>query len=705
MLETLLYPKAIAVIGASRNPDKVGHAVVANLVNSRFQGPIIPVNPEAKEILGLKCYRSLDDYTGAIDLSIIMVGTRYVKDALQNSINAGARSVIVITAGFREVSSDGAKAEQELVEICQANGVRMVGPNCLGLLNTDHHMNATFAPSVPPPGKISVISQSGALCVAILDWAAHQKLGLGKVISFGNKADLNEVDFIQTLAEDKATKVIAGYLESIKEGDKFLRIAEQAAAVKPVVILKVGITQAGAKAASSHTGSLAGADIAYGAAFKRAGVIRAENFEALFDYATAFAMQPLPNGERVAIITNAGGPGIMAADAAEGLGLKMYSPAPASDAKLRTFLPPSAAFGNPVDVIGDADPDRYTKAFEVMQQDEKTDAIVVVVTPQNMTRPLELAEKLAAAHRGQKPVLAAFMGGTEVAAARGKLMEVGIPNYPSPDRAITALRAMCDYAAWKRRPARVVTRFPVNRRRVDRILSVQMRSGEAQIGEVEAKEILRAYDFNVLGGQLARTGDEAVDIAERLSYPVVLKISSPDIIHKSDFGGVRINLANAEQVRDAFDLMMLRIQKRAPEAHLRGAYVEKMGQRGREVILGMTRDPQFGPMLMFGLGGIFVEVMKDVTFHLAPITAEEAMQMLKGTRSYALLQGARGQAPVDLEAIAGALQRISQLATDYPEIVELDINPFIVGPVGMQPYVADARMTLAQVPAGSTNHE
>ncbi len=705
MLETLLYPKAIAVIGASRNPDKVGHAVVANLVNSRFQGPIIPVNPEAKEILGLKCYKSLDDYTGAVDLSIIMVGTKYVKDALQNSINAGARSVIVITAGFREVSSDGAKAEQELVEICQANGVRMVGPNCLGLLNTDHHMNATFAPSVPPPGKISVISQSGALCVAILDWAAHQKLGLGKVISFGNKADLNEVDFIQTLAEDKATKVIAGYLESIKEGDKFLRIAEQAAAVKPVVILKVGITQAGAKAASSHTGSLAGADIAYGAAFKRAGVIRAENFEALFDYATAFAMQPLPNGERVAIITNAGGPGIMAADAAEGLGLKMYSPGPASDAKLRTFLPPSAAFGNPVDVIGDADPDRYTKAFEVMQEDEKTDAIVVVVTPQNMTRPLELAEKLAAAHRGQKPVLAAFMGGTEVAAAREKLMEEGIPNYPSPDRAITALRAMCDYAAWKRRPARVVTRFPVNRRRVDRILSVQMRSGEAQIGEVEAKEILRAYDFNVLGGQLARTGDEAVDIAERLSYPVVLKISSPDIIHKSDFGGVRINLANAEQVRDAFDLMMLRIQKRAPEAHLRGAYVEKMGQRGREVILGMTRDPQFGPMLMFGLGGIFVEVMKDVTFHLAPITAEEAMQMLKGTRSYALLQGARGQAPVDLEAIAGALQRISQLATDYPEIVELDINPFIVGPVGMQPYVADARMTLAQVPAGSTNHE
>lgn len=705
MLETLLYPKSVAVIGASRSPEKVGYAVLANLVNGGFKGAIVPVNPGADEILGLKCYKSLNDYDGRIDLGIVVVSGKFVKDALHASIDKGAKSVIVITAGFKETGAAGAKAEEELVEICRKAGVRMVGPNCLGVLNTDHAMNATFAPSVPPPGKISVISQSGALCVAILDWAAEQKLGLGKVISFGNKADLNEVDFIQALAADQATSVIAGYLESIKEGDKFLRIAEQAAGVKPVVILKVGITQAGAKAASSHTGSLAGADIAYGAAFKRAGVIRAENFEALFDYATAFAMQPLPAGERIAIITNAGGPGIMAADAAETLGLKMVAPSKESDTKLRTFLPTSAAFGNPVDVIGDAEPDRYVKALEVLQEDEKIDGIIVVVTPQNMTRPLELAEKLGAAHKGKKPLLTAFMGGTEVAAAKEKLMALGIPNYPSPDRAIVALRAMCDYAAWKRRPARVVTRFPVNRRRVDRIINAQTRSGGAQMGEVEAKEILRAYDFNVLAGQLARTGDEAVEIAERIGYPVVLKISSPDIIHKSDFGGVRINLANAEQVRDAFDLMMVRIQRRAPNAHLRGGFVEKMGQRGREVILGMTRDPQFGPMLMFGLGGIFVEVMKDVTFHLAPITAEEAMQMLKGTRSYALLQGARGQAPVDLDAIAGALQRISQLATDYPEIMELDINPFIVGPVGMQAYVADARMTLSNTATASKEHE
>jgi acetyl coenzyme A synthetase (ADP forming)-like protein len=699
MLESLLYPQTVAVIGASRNPEKVGYAFMHNLTRGGFPGTIVPINLEADEILGVKCYKSLEEFGRPIDLSIIVVGQKYVKQAVQDSIKAGAKTIVVITAGFKEVGAKGAEAEKELVELCRAAGVRLMGPNCLGVLNTHHRMNATFAPTVPPPGHISVISQSGALCVAILDWAASQKLGLGKVISFGNKADLNEVDFLQALAEDPETKVVAGYLESIQEGNKFLRVAQEAASVKPVVILKVGITQAGAKAASSHTGSLAGTDIAYGAAFKRAGVIRAEHFEALFDYALAFATQPLPAGNRLAVITNAGGPGIMAADAAESLGFQLNPPSAAVVAKLKTVLPPTAALGNPIDVIGDAEPERYVKALELIQDDDSVDAIIVVATPQNMTRPLELAERLAQTHNRQKPLLTAFMGGEEVAAAKARLMELGIPNYPAPARAVAALKAMVDYAAWRRRPARVVTRFPVNRRRVERVLQWHFRSGMQQVGEVEAKEILRAYEFNILDGGLARTAEEAVEVAQRIGYPVVLKISSPDIIHKSDFGGVRINLANAEQVRDAFDLMMLRVQRRAPNAFIRGAYVEKMGNKGREVILGMTRDPQFGPMLMFGLGGIFVEVMKDVTFHLAPITQDEAMQMLMGTRSWALLKGARGQAPVDLQAIAGALQRISQLATDYPQIQELDINPFIVGEVGTEAYVADARMTLTATPA------
>lgn len=695
MLESLLFPKTVAVIGASRDAGKVGHAVVANLLNGGFEGTIIPVNPKAELILGLKSYASLDQFSGEIDLGIVVVPGKYTKEAVESCITAGAQALIVITAGFKETGAEGAEAEQELVKLCQASGARLLGPNCLGLLNTHHKMNATFAPSVPPTGRVALISQSGALCVAILDWAASQGIGMSKVISIGNKADLDEVDFLQALARDETTNVIAGYLESINEGDKFLRVAEETAAVKPVVLLKVGVTQAGARAASSHTGSLAGADIAYGAAFKRAGVIRAENIEALFDYALAFTFQPLPAGNRVAVITNAGGPGIMAADASESLKLETVSPLEATKSALQAVLPPAASVGNPIDVIGDADPDRYIEAFELVQQDESFDSVIVVVTPQNMTKPLELAEKLAAAHAGKKPLLTVFMGGDEVSAAKKRLMALGIPNYSAPHRAVAALKAMCDYSEWRRRPPRVVARFPANRRRVDRVIQWHIRSGIQQVGEVEAKEILRAYEFRIFPGALARDADEAVEVANRIGFPVVLKISSPDIIHKSDFGGVRINLANSEQVRDAFDLMMVRVQRLSPNAHIRGAYVETMGHRGREVILGMTQDPQFGPMLMFGLGGIFVEVMKDVTFHLSPITQQEAMQMLMGTRSYALLQGARGQAPVDLNAIAVALQRISQLATDYPEIMELDINPLIVGEVGSEAYVADARMTLA----------
>ncbi|MBI5395220.1 MAG: acetate--CoA ligase family protein [Verrucomicrobia bacterium] len=696
-LGDLFKPRSIAVIGASRTPGKVGYEILVNLKNSGYEGVIVPVNPTAKEVLGMKCYGDLAEYGQPIDLSVIVVPTKAVKDAIEMSARAGAKAAVVITAGFKEVGYEGAELEKEIADICRSNNMRLMGPNCIGLINTHHKMNATFASSFPPAGGISIISQSGALCVAILDLAVSKKMGLGKIVSFGNKADLNEVDFLQAFVSDSDTKVVACYLESITEGDEFLRIAEQVASVKPVVILKVGTTSAGAKAASSHTGSLAGADMAYGAAFKRVGVIRAENIEALFDYALALAMQPLPKGKRVVIITNAGGPGIMAADAVENLGLKMAVTSEETKASLRKVLPPTAAFGNPVDVIGDADPDRYMAAFERVQEDPATDAIIVVVTPQNMTKPLELARKLAAAHKGKKPLLAAFLGGAGVAAACDELMRVGIPNYPSPDRAVRALEAMCDYAAWRNRPPRLVTRFPVNHRRVERLINWQVRSGNKQMGEVEAKEILRAYDFTILPGHLARNANEAVEAAERIGYPVVLKICSPDIVHKSDFGGVRLNLANAEQVRDAFDLMMLRVGRRAPNATIRGGFVEKMGQRGREIILGMTRDPQFGPMLMFGLGGIFVEVMKDVTFHLAPVTAEEAMQMLKSTRSYALLKGARGQAPVDLEAIASALQRISQLATDYPQIAELDINPFIVGEVGMTPYAADARMTLSNV--------
>jgi acetyltransferase len=533
------------------------------------------------------------------------------------------------------------------------------------------------------------------LCTAILDWAAGRHLGLGKLISIGNKADLNETDFLKMLADDGKTKVIAGYLESIESGEGFLKAAEQTCSVKPVVVLKVGTTKAGAKAASSHTGSLAGGDIAYGAAFRRSGVIRADNFEELFDYATALYMQPLPAGERVAIITNAGGPGIMAADACEKKGLKVSRLSDSTVDELRKTLPPAASAVNPIDVLGDADPERYAAAIGAAQADDHIDAIIVILTPQAMTKPLETAETVArCASASDKPVLATFMGGSDVTPGREFLTSCNLPDFPSPERAANTLRVMCDYAAWRRRPPRVVTRFPVNRRRVERIISRHTRSGLKNIGEIGAKEILSVYGFNTPEGSLVKTADRAIEFAQRIGFPVAMKIVSPEIVHKSDVGGVQLNLYTGRAVRDAFDLMMLRVHRGYPEARIDGVYLEKMCPPGREIILGMTRDRLFGPMLMFGLGGIFVEVMKDITFHLAPITHDEAIQMLKETRSYALLEGARGEARVDLDAIATGLQRISQLGTDFPQIQELDINPFIVGPVGRDPFVADARMSV-----------
>jgi acetyltransferase len=697
MLESLLYPKSIAIIGASRTPGKVGHEILANLIRAGFAGEIVPVNPSGEEILGRRSFKSLKHYGRTIDQSVIAVPSRLVREAVESSINAGAKAVTVVTAGFKEIGPEGAALETEIANLCKSAGVRMLGPNCLGLINTEHHMNASFAKQMPQAGGISVVSQSGALCTAILDWAAAQGVGLAKLISIGNKPDLDETDFLSVLAADAQTKVIACYLENITQGDEFLKAAEAAANIKPVVVLKVGTSKAGVKAASSHTGSLAGADIAYGAAFKRSGVIRAHNFEALFDCAIAFAMQPVPRGDRVAIITNAGGPGIIAADAAEHSGLNVNPLTPEVTQALKATLPAAASVGNPIDVLGDAPPDRYAEAVRAAEDDNSIDAIVVILTPQAMTDPMGTARAIAGVLRGDKPLVTSFMGGHDVAAAREELLKLNIPDYPAPHRAVYALQAMCEYSQWRNRPPRVVTRFPVNRRRVERVISRHVKTGRPEIGEVEAKDILAAYDFNIPPGRLATSADDAVSVAEHIGYPVAMKISSPDILHKSDMGGVRLALSNADQVRDAFDLMMLRIGRRVPHAQLDGVYVEQMLPKGREVILGMTRDPQFGPMLMFGLGGIFVEVMKDVTFHLAPITADEAMQMLMGTRSYALLKGARGEAPVDLVGIASGLQRISQLVTDFPQIAELDINPFVVGQVGILPVVADARMSLSGV--------
>jgi acetyltransferase len=699
-LDSLLSPKSIAVVGASRTPGKVGHEVVANLLASGYEGIILPVNPEAEQILGLPCCLDLRTCPTTPDLVIIAVPAAAVVAAVEQAVRGGTSAIAILSAGFKETGEAGAADEARIVTLCREYRVRLLGPNCLGVINTHLKMNATFTQAFPQTGPISVISQSGSLCVAILDWARSSKLGFSKVVSLGNKADLTEVDLLRALADDPKTRAIAGYLESVEDGEEFLDVAEQTAMEKPVVLLKVGITPAGARAAASHTGSLAGADMAYGAAFRRSGVVRADSLEALFDYTLALALQPLPKGDRVTVIANAGGPGVMAIDAIELASLQVAPLADTTREQLRTFLPPAASLGNPIDILRSATPDRFENALRVVQADPTTDAILVVLTPQIRTDPLAVAERLVAVHDGTKPLLAAFLGGPAVAEARDKLMASGIPGFPAPERAAAALKVMCEYAAWRNRPPRAITRFAVNRRRVDRVIQWHQRMGYRHLGEIAAKEILQAYDFVVPQGTLATSAEEAIDVADHIGYPVVMKIVSPDILHKSDHGGVRVNIINREQVRDAYDLMLLRVKRIVPNATIRGVYVERMGPRGREVILGMSRDPQFGPMLMFGLGGIFVEIMKDVTFNLAPITETEAMQMLKSTRSYELLQGVRGERAVDLSAIAGGLQRLSQFATEYPDVLEVDLNPYIVGEVGSEAYVADAHMTV-RTPQGS----
>ncbi|MBV5316429.1 MAG: acetate--CoA ligase family protein [Desulfobulbaceae bacterium] len=695
MLDKLFSPRAIAVIGASKTVGKVGYDTVSNLVKSGFKGPIVPVNSAGGELFGLKVYPQISDYPDPIDMVVIAVPAEMVPAAAREAVKKKAGAIVVVATGFKESGPQGRAIEDELIDICRKGGVRLLGPNCLGVINTAIHLNASFSKRLPQAGQLAIFSQSGALCTAMMDIADERELGVSKAVSIGNKADITEVDVLSALAHDEDTKVIVGYLEDISDGDKFVKAAEEASSRKPVVILKAGTTIAGSRAASNHTGVLAGKDTAYGAAFKRAGICRADSFEALFDYASALALQPTPKGDRVLIITNSGGSGTMAADAVEKAGMSVTPLSERLAAQLRAKLPAAAFIDNPIDISADAEPRHYAAAIDIAVTDDDIDAILVVLAPQYMTEPAATVRAIVAHLDETTPVLASFLGGSDIMPPRKELAAAGLPFYDSPERAVGALKAMHDYGVWKNRPARHVVRFPVNRRRVERIIARRQRTNRLRLGEVKSKDILKAYGFQILQGRLTSTPEEAVEIARFIGFPVALKIISPSIVHKSDLGGVRLNLGSAQEVADAFDLMMLRINKHAPNAVIGGIYVEKMAEKGLEVIIGMTRDPQFGPMLMFGLGGIFVEVMKDVTFHLAPITENEAVQMLQSTRSYELLQGKRGLKEVDIHAIAVALQRISQLTTDFPQILDLEINPLIVGEIGNEPVVVDASMTFA----------
>ncbi|MBP7051370.1 MAG: acetate--CoA ligase family protein [Phycisphaerae bacterium] len=695
-LQAFFNPKSVAIIGASRQKGKVGYEILVNLVAGGYAGKIYPINPKADEIDGLKVYPDLASIGETPDLVIVIVPAQFVAGVLDECAKVHVKSVVIITAGFKEVGPEGKKLEEEIVKIARRAGIRFVGPNCLGLISPSHKLNASFGGDLPVPGGIAYISQSGALLAAILDTANANGIGFSSLVSIGNKADVDELDLVEAFGSQRETKVIAGYLENIKDGNAFVREAEQISQKKPILLMKSGSTAAGAKAASSHTGSLAGGEVAYESAFRRAGVIRCESIKEQFDFAQAFANQPLPKGQNVVVITNAGGPGIMAADAIEQRGLTFAKLTDETKKKLAEKLPAAANVHNPVDVLGDALADRYEYAFDVVLDDPNVDAAVVLLTPQAMTQSKETAEALVKiAKKKGKPVLACFLGAAKVEPGIQVLRKGGIPQYDSPESAVATLYVMCEYVRWKGRPKRVVRLFSVNRRKVESIVERHLRQGLLDIGEAEAKDIIEAYGFATPRGSIATTAEQAGSIAQQLGYPVVLKIWSPDILHKSDVGGVKVGLKSEQEVKDAFDLMMYRIPKKKPDAKILGVLVQEMVRTsGKEVIIGMHRDPQFGPLMMFGMGGVLVEVLKDVSFYLAPLTAEEAKQMLVATKTYKILQGVRGQEGVDIETIAEGLQRVSQLVTEFPEIKEMDINPYVVGAPGTTAIAVDARISL-----------
>lgn len=695
--EKLFRPQTVAVVGASTNPQKVGYATLKNIISGGYEGDIYPVNPGTHELLGLKCYASLQEIPGPIDLAVVIVKREQVLQVLRDCESKEVKAIIVITAGFGESDDEGKRMQKQITQVVRQGKVSLIGPNCLGVINPWHKLNASFGQELGQPGAIALLSQSGALITAIQDWASNHQIGFSVLVSMGNKAAVDEVELIQYLQHDPNTKVIAAYLEDITHGQEFMRVAERVSKIKPIVILKSGRTKAGAKAASSHTGSLAGADIAYTCAFERTGVIRADSIEHLFDIATAFAYQPLPAGKRVAVVTNAGGPGIMMSDALEIAGLTMAELDEETKQQLAKILPPAASVHNPVDVLGDADGERYGKTIEILLASRDVDSLIVILTPQKMTDDVTTAQYVVdISKRYNKPVFTCFMGADIIEKGVRLLQSNNIPQYSVPERAARAMQEMVTYSRYKQRPLRLVDRFIVNKNPVYKTIRAYRNRDLFEIGEADAKAIMNAYNFLTPPGIVAKSVEEAAQFGEEHGYPLAMKISSPDILHKSDVGGVKIGLANRGEVEDAYELMMLRISRKLPNAELRGVVVEKMVTHGREVILGMKKDPQFGPMLMFGLGGIFVEVLKDVTFSLAPITAEEARSMIERTKTYKLLTGVRGHRAVDIPAIVENLQRMSQLVIDFPEIDEIDINPLKVGFEGDGAYVVDARIIIAK---------
>ncbi len=700
-MSSIFNPRSVAVIGASRDPTKVGHTVLKNIINSGYKGRIYPVNPKADEILGLKSYKSVSEIPDEVDLALIAIPAPSVLEVAEECGKKGVKNLVVISAGFKEIGGEGIDRERALVNIARKYEMRVLGPNCLGFIDMHTPINASFSAVTPRKGRIAFVSQSGALITAILDWSIKKGIGFSKIVSLGNKADLDEVDFMQIIGEDTDTKVILLYIEAIERGQKFVEVAQQVVRKKPIVVLKGGVTEVGARAVMSHTGAMAGGFTAYETAFRKAGILIANTLDEVFDYAIAFSTQPLPNTKNIAIVTNAGGPGVIAADHSLKMGLRLATFSPDTINKLRAKLPPAAAIYNPVDVLGDARADRYEYAIDTVLSDEGVSGLIVILTPQAMTEPVETAKVIVKLSKKypDKPIAAAFIGGDAVSEAVDILTKEGIPVFDFPERAVLALSGLSRYREYvdflEKAISRQVRFYDVDIAKTRDIIKAVRNEGRKVLLEIEAKELMRSYGIPTPPTILARTEDEAVEAANKLGYPVVLKISSPQILHKSDIGGVIVNIKSEAEVREAFRTIIERARRYAPKAVIYGVTINRMIPSGKEVIIGVTKDNVFGHLIMFGLGGIYTNIFRDVSFRLAPITPDEAMEMIKETKAYQLLRGYRGEPPSDIASIVNIILRINQLVQDFPEIAEIDINPLFVYNEGEGSIALDVKVVLS----------
>ena len=700
-LHAIFNARSIALVGASTKPGTVGNDLLRNLLFTEFNGPVYPVNPKAESILGVHCYTSLRALPRPAELAVVVVPASAVLEVVADAAATGIKAMVLISAGFKETGPEGARLEEQLRDRVREAGVALIGPNCLGVINTDPivRLNATFARKMPAAGNLAFISQSGALCTSVLDYAEERRMGFSKFVSFGNKADVNEIDLLSYLAEDEKTRVIAMYLEDVSNGRAFIETAREIfwKTGKPMLCLKSGRSAEGAKAVSSHTGSLAGSDTVYDALLIQSGVQRVDTIAELFDYAALYTTQPLPRGNRLAIVTNAGGPGIMATDAAVRQGLRIAELTEETKNKMRESLPAAASLRNPVDVIGDARADRYRAAVRTVLDDPNVDMGLVILTPQSMTEIEETATAVHQAVQGlEKPVVCSFMGAKDVARGVEILRAGGIPNYPFPEDAVgayTAAHALVTLSEIPHREMPVFEDLQVEAAR-KAIADALGNRTEKYLGQAECRVIFEAYRLPLLKSALARGAEEAAKIATAFERPLAMKVMSADVVHKYDAGGVLLNVKGAEEARAAYGKILENVQRAVPGAKVDGILCEEMARKGVEVIVGATRDARFGPLLMFGLGGTFVEVLKDVSFRLAPMWRISASRMVRQIRAFKILTGVRGNPPSDLASIEEVLLRLSALVCNHPEISELDINPLIVHAEGQGCSVADSRIML-----------